>query len=152
MLQRNKEMSRQFLAYGTVGAVGTLLDVALFWLLVHACAPTAAAVTLAFFAATAAQFFANRQWSFRAFHRAASVQAPEYVFITLVNWLLALAIVEFATLRLHFSPLEAKALSIPPTAILGFLANRYFTFGAGIRETLRRRLREESVKRRGGVL
>lgn len=145
------ELPRQFLAYGVVGVAGTLLDVGLFWLLVRAGVSTPAAVTLAFFTATAAQFYANRQWSFRAFHRPASVQAPEYAIITLVNWLLALAIVEIGIAGLHLSPLLAKVLSIPPTALAGFVGNRYLTFGAGIRETLRRRSGDARSKRRGGV-
>ncbi len=145
------EIPRQFVAYGVVGVAGTLLDVGLFWLLVRAGVWTPVAVTLAFFIATAAQFFVNRRWSFRAFHRPASVQAPEYAIITLVNWLLALAIVEIGIAWLHLSPLQAKALSIPPTAIAGFLGNRYLTFGAGIPATFRRHAGRTRARRRGGV-
>jgi putative flippase GtrA len=145
------EIPRQFVAYGVVGVAGTLLDVGLFWILVRAGLWTPAAVTLAFFTATAVQFFFNRHWSFRAFHRPASVQASEYAIITLVNWLLALAIVEMGVAWLHLSPLLAKALSIPPTAIAGFVGNRYLTFGAGISETFRRRAERTRGKRKGGV-
>jgi putative flippase GtrA len=144
------ELPRQFVAYGIVGVAGTLVDVGVFWLLLRAGVWTPAAVTIAFFTATAMQFFFNRRWSFRAFHRPASVQAPEYAIITFINWLLAVAIVEIGVSKLHLSPLEAKVLSIPPTAIAGFVGNRYITFGAGIAETLRRARRARD-KRQGGV-
>lgn len=145
------ELPRQFAAYGVVGVAGTLLDVGLFWLLVRAGLWTPAAVTVAFFTATALQFFLNRHWSFRAFHRPASVQATDYVIITLINWLLALAIVEIGVAWLHCTPILAKALSIPPTAIAGFLGNRYLTFGSGIGATLRRHAGSVRARRRGGV-
>jgi putative flippase GtrA len=125
----SREFVRQVVAYGVVGAFGTFLDVGLFWTLVRLGAWIPLAVTLAFFGATAAQFGLNRQWSFRAYHRPAIVQAPVYAIVTLVNWLLALVLVEAGIRVLHLSPMAAKAFSIPPIALLGFFANRRLTFG-----------------------
>lgn len=130
------DVSRQFAAYAVVGVAGTLLDVGLFATFLRLGLRTPVAVTLAFFLATALQFFLNRQWSFRAFHRAAIVQAPVYAIVTIVNWLIALAIVEIGVATFHLDPLVAKAVSIPPTAIAGFLGNRYLTFGPGLRKTI----------------
>ena len=125
----SREFMRQIVAYGIVGVFGTLLDVGLFSALVRLGAWVPLAVTLAFFGATAAQFVLNRQWSFRAFHRPAIAQAPVYAIVTFVNWLLALVLVEAGIQALHLSPIGAKAFSILPTALLGFVANRYLTFG-----------------------
>lgn len=144
-------LQRQFVAYGVVGVAGTLIDVGLFWLLVRASVWTPAAVTLAFLTATAVQFFLNRHWSFRAFHRPAGIQAPEYAIVTIVTLLLTIAIVESAIAWVHVSPITAKALSIPPTAIVGFVANRHLTFGAGMRAALRRLALTIRSKGRGGV-
>jgi putative flippase GtrA len=124
----SRELVRQVVAYGIVGVFGTLLDLGLFSALVRLGAYIPLAVTLAFFGATAAQFALNRQWSFRAYHRPAIVQAPIYAIVTFVNWLLALALVEIGIRYLHLSPIAAKAVSIPPTALIGFVANRYLTF------------------------
>ena len=135
-LHVNSDVSRQFSAYAVVGVVGTLLDVGLFATFLRLGLSTWVAVTLAFFLATAMQFFFNRQWSFRAFHRPAIVQAPVYVILTIVNWLVALAIVEIGVATFHLDPLVAKAASIPPTAIAGFVGNRYLTFGPGLRKTI----------------
>lgn len=135
--RRYGDVPRQFVAYAVVGVVGTLLDVGLFWTFLRLGVWTALAVTLAFFLATAVQFFLNRQWSFRAVHRPAIVQAPVYVIVTIVNWLIALAIVEIGTATFHLAPLVAKAISIPPTALAGFVGNRYLTFGPGMRQTVR---------------
>ena len=128
-----RDISRQFTAYAIVGLAGTVLDLSLFACFVKLGVWTPLAVTAAFFVATAAQFVANRNWSFRALHRPAIAQAPVYAIVTFVNWLLAVAIVEAGVARLHLAPLIAKALSIPPTALLGFIANRYLTFGPGWR-------------------
>lgn len=130
---KRSDIPRQFTAYAIVGLGGTLLDLFLFWCLVKLAVWTSVAVTAAFFIATAAQFVANRNWSFRALHRPALAQAPVYAIVTFVNWLLALAIVETGVARFHLTPLAAKALSIPPVALAGFIANRYLTFGAGLR-------------------
>jgi putative flippase GtrA len=127
-----------------VGAGATALDFGLFWLLVRAHVLVALAVTIAYFLATAAQFFVNRHWTFQAFDRAAGSQARTYAVIVLVSWLVAVGCVEFGVRWLGLSPLLAKAVSIPPSAIVGFAGNRYLTFGPGIRATwrsLRDRLR-----------
>ena len=123
------ELPRQFARYAVVGAFGTLLDVLLFWALIQLHVWTAVAVTAAFFLATAAQFFLNRHWSFRSFHRSVIVQAKTYTLVTIANWIVALLFVEAGTNLFHLSPLVAKALSIPPSGVLGFIANRYLTFG-----------------------
>ncbi len=130
-------LTRQFTTYAAVGVIGTLIDLSLFWALLRLHVPTPAAVTLAYGLATALQFYLNRHWTFRAFDRAAVVQAGTYLVVTLVNWLVALLFVEAGTHVFHLTPLVAKALSIPPSAVVGFLGNRYLTFGAGLRATMR---------------
>jgi putative flippase GtrA len=130
-------LTRQFTAYVAVGVIGTAIDFGLFWVLLRLHVPPPAAVTLAYGLATALQFFLNRHWTFRAFDRAAVVQAGTYLAVTLVNWIVALVFVEAGTYVFHLTPLVAKALSIPPSAVVGFLGNRYLTFGAGVRGTMR---------------
>ncbi len=129
-------ISRQFAAYVVVGIIGTLIDFGLFWALLRLQVRPPAAVTLAYWLATAVQFYLNRHWTFRAFERAAAVQAGMYVAVTVINWLVALLFVEAGTHVFHLTPLLAKALSIPPSAVVGFAGNRYLTFGAGLRGTI----------------
>jgi putative flippase GtrA len=124
------ELPRQFVRYGLVGIVGTLLDFALLWALLHVRVWSPLAVTAAYGLATGVQFFLNRHWSFRATSGAVIPQAGTYAVITVINWLVALVFVEAGTSVFHLAPLVAKALSIPPSAVVGFLGNRYVTFGA----------------------
>jgi putative flippase GtrA len=121
---------RQFTLYAIVGVIGTLVDLALFWVLVRAGVSAAISVTVAYFVATAAQFFLNRQYSFQAFDRAVLHQMGLYAGVTIASWLVALVVVEAGISFFHLAPLAAKVLSIPPTAIVGFLGNRYLTFAA----------------------
>ena len=139
------------MAYAVVGIIGTVLDVVAFWALARLGVWIPLAVTLAFFGATAAQFVFNRRWSFRAYHRPAIVQAPVYAIVTFVNWLLALVLVEAGIGLLHLSPIAAKIFSIPPTALVGFVANRYLTFGIGVQATFERFANRVRTKDRGGV-
>lgn len=106
------------------------MDVALLWLLLRAGVWTPAAVTVAYVAATAAQFFANRHYTFRAADRPAALQGVAYALVCVANWLVALGCVEAAGAWFALSPMAAKALSIPPSAAVSFLGNRYFTFAS----------------------
>jgi putative flippase GtrA len=121
---------RQITLYAIVGVIGTLIDVGLFWALVSIGTWPALAVTVAYFLATAAQFYLNRQYSFASFDRAVLHQMGLYAVITVVTWLLTLGIVQAGISIVHLAPLVAKVISIPPVALLGFLANRYLTFAA----------------------
>lgn len=134
----SRELVRQVFFYGTVGVIGTSIDVGLLWVFLWLKLTPVVAVTLAYFTATAVQFFLNRHWSFRAFDRAAIHQFRAYVVVVLANWFVAVAFVEGGIHLFGLPPLVAKALSIPPSFAVGFLGNRYLTFGPGIRATYRR--------------
>jgi putative flippase GtrA len=130
-------LTRQLVAYVAIGALATGLDVALFWAFVHVHAAVAVAVTLAFFMATAVQFFLNRHLAFAAFDRPAASQARTYVLVVVASWLVALGVVEAGVRLFGFAPLVSKAISIPPSALVGFLGSRYLAFGPGVRAALR---------------
>ncbi|HTU81093.1 MAG TPA: GtrA family protein [Candidatus Acidoferrales bacterium] len=130
--------ARELGAYAVVGVIGTALDFGFFWALIRLGTWTAVAVTLAFGGATAVQFFLNRHWTFRSFDRPALHQARTYLVVIVANWLVALVVVESGTRLLHLPPLVAKAISIPPSALMGYAGNRFLTFGGGIRSTYRR--------------
>ncbi len=129
-------MFAQFSRFAIVGVLGTALDFGLLWLLLRVGAPLAFAVSAAYLAATAAQFVANRHYSFRNFDRAALAQARTYVAVSAINWGVAVGCVELGGAVFGMAPLLAKAFSIPPSVAVSFLGNRYFTFGKGIRATL----------------
>jgi putative flippase GtrA len=127
----------QFGRFVVVGVLGTALDFALLWLLLRAGVWQPAAVSVAYLSATAAQFVANRYYSFRSFDRAPLDQARTYAVVSAINWGVALAFVELGTAVFALPPLAAKAMSIPPSVAVSFYGNRHLTFGGGIRATVR---------------
>jgi putative flippase GtrA len=127
----------QFGRFAVVGVLGTALDFALLWALLRLGVWSPLAVSIAYLAATAAQFVANRYYSFRSFDRPAADQARTYAVVSAINWGVALAFVELGTSVFALPPLVAKALSIPPSVAVSFFGNRHLTFGRGIRATLR---------------
>jgi putative flippase GtrA len=131
----------QFGRFAVVGVLGTVLDFALLWALLRAGVWQPAAVSIAYLTATAAQFVANRYYSFRSFDRAPIDQARTYAVVSAINWGVALAFVELGTAVFALPPLAAKAISIPPSVAVSFFGNRHLTFGAGIRATVRDLLR-----------
>lgn len=129
-------MAAQFARFAVVGVLGTALDFALLWALLRGGLWTPLAVSIAYVAATAAQFVANRQYSFRAFDRPAADQVRTYAVVSTINWAVAVAFVQLGTAVFALPPLVAKAFSIPPSVAVGFFGNRHLTFGRGIRATL----------------
>jgi putative flippase GtrA len=71
----------QFGRFAVVGVLGTALDFALLWALLRTGLWQPAAVSIAYLTATAAQFVANRYYSFRAFDRAPIDQARTYAVV-----------------------------------------------------------------------
>ena len=130
-------MLAQFGRFVVVGVLGTALDFALFCLLLRAGVCQPAAVSVAYLGATAAQFVANRYYSFRSFDRPPLDQARTYAVVSAINWGVALAFVELGTAVFALPPLLAKAISIPPSVAVSFFGNRHLTFGGGIRATAR---------------
>jgi putative flippase GtrA len=127
----------QFGRFVVVGVLGTALDFALLWALLRVGMWSPLAVSIAYLAATVAQFVANRHYSFRSFDRPAGDQARTYAVVSAINWGVALAFVELGTSVFALPPLVAKAFSIPPSVAVSFFGNRHLTFGRGIRATLR---------------
>jgi putative flippase GtrA len=123
---------RLFLVYAAIGAFVFVLYVGLFQLLeVSHRVPLTLASTIAYFVATATHFTLNRYANFRRFDRAIHDQARTFVAIILGQWLVTLAIVNL--LAVHgVPPIVATIVAVVVNLPLGFIANRYLTFGIGI--------------------
>lgn len=129
---------RSFVGYVSVGVAGVAFYMVLLWIFVRVHVPAFAAFTASYVIAVAAQFLMNKYWNFRAFDRALHHQAGTYVVVTAVNYVIMIAVEEFAVGVLRVSPLLAYAISIPVNLPIGYLANRYLTFGPGIIGAMRR--------------
>lgn len=122
---------RQFATYLVIGGTVFCIDVTTFSVCVarHMFLPLAS--TTAFFTGTTTHFLLNRYANFRRFDRAIHDQARTFAFIIFVQWLITLALISALVAHGVF-PTLARIIAIAVNLPLGFVANRYLTFGVGI--------------------
>lgn len=121
-----------------MGVAGVALYTVLLWFFVRAGIPSFWAFTASYVLAVAAQFLMNRYWNFRAFDRAIHHQAATYLVVTALNYAIMIAVEEIGVQILHVGPVLAYIISIPVNLPVGYLANRFLTFGPGILAVFRR--------------
>src|SRR5579884_3296340 len=131
------ETRRTFALYVLIGALGVSFYVVALWALLHVGTPYFAAFTGAFILGVSAQFMMNRYFNFRAFQRTVHHQAGTYAVVTVLSYLTMMGVVSFAMRVFHFKPVLAYLLSVPINLPVGYLANRYLTFGDGILSAVR---------------
>jgi len=114
------------LRFATVGAITTLLDVALFSALVAAAAPPAPANLVSYSCGIAVSYLLNRSWTFRVRH--SNAQALKFCAATLTGLLISTALV--AALATLMPPTLAKILSVPAVFAWNYLTARLWVFRA----------------------
>jgi putative flippase GtrA len=138
---------RLFVVYIGIGFAGLAAYFAVLEALLRENVPLLAATACSFLVGVSFQFLLNRYVNFRAFDRAVTRQASTYVVVIGLNLLLTMLVVAVAVRALHMNPFLANLATIPITSPVAYLANRYLTFGPGIRARLRDwlRVRRESL-------
>ncbi len=129
---QDRHWSFQAFRYVVIGAVVFVVDVGLFQLFVARGLALAMAATVAYGSALWAHFLLNKFMNFRSHDRATHEQASTYLVVSLVCWLVTLAVITFATNVLRMPPLQAKLLAVVVNLPIGFISNRFLTFGPGI--------------------
>ncbi len=122
---------RQFAVYLLIGGTVLFIDLGtLRFCLAHGVV-LVLATTIAYFTGTTSHFLLNRYANFRRFERGIHDQARTFLAIIFFQWLVTLAVV---SLLVHYgSPvLPARLVAVALNLPVGFLANRYLTFGVGI--------------------
>ncbi len=122
----------QLLRYVCIGGAVFTIDVGLFQWFTISKLQTMVAATLAYSVAVAAHFTLNKFANFRAHDRAIHEQATTYFVVVIFGWLLTLAVISVGVGWLRWAPLPAKLLAVGVNLPVGFLGNRYLTFGPGI--------------------
>jgi putative flippase GtrA len=122
---------RQFARYLIIGATVFCVVVSTFALCISHRMLLPLASTTAYFTGTTTHFLLNRYANFRRFDRAIHDQARTFAIIIGVQWLLTLAIIS-TLVGFGVIPIAARVAAIALNLPLGFLANRYLTFGIGI--------------------
>ncbi len=127
----------QFVRYLIIGSTVFLIDVGSFQLLVREHALLIVAVVISYGLGISTHFALNRYWNFRMFERTMARQARTYLVIALAQLPVTIAIVEAGVHYAKLPPLDAKILAVLLNVPLSFLAHKYLTFGAGIRQTFK---------------
>jgi putative flippase GtrA len=112
------------LRFGTVGAITTLLDIALFATLTGGAIPPAPANLVSYSCGIVLSYALNRSWTFRVRHSHA--QALRFLAATLAGLLLSTALV--AALATILPPPVAKLLSVPLVFAWNYLTVRFWAF------------------------
>ena len=118
----------QLLRFGVVGAVGYVVNLAVFAV---ASGPLDSghrlAATLAFLVAVTNNFAWNRHWTFRAGAGHAGFQAARFLVVSVSAFLIALAILELLVTA-GLPELAAQAIAIVCATPVNFLGNRLWSF------------------------
>jgi len=126
---------RAFVAYVIIGVLTQIVDLVFFSVLAWHRVPVELASTFSISVATALHFTLNKYANFRNYDRHVGAQLRTYLALAAVSLCLQIAIVSVLTRFLHVSPLIAKVVTNGSNFPLNYLAHRYLTFGAGIRQS-----------------
>ncbi|HMD57100.1 MAG TPA: GtrA family protein [Solirubrobacteraceae bacterium] len=122
----------QLVRFGLVGAIGFVVNLAVYALFVHSVGVNYhIASVVAWFVAVVNNFLLNRHWTFDAGEGQASFQAIRFVLVSLValafSQLLLTVFVEVAGV----SKVPAQALAVAGSMPLNFLGNKLWSFRTG---------------------
>ncbi len=119
---------RQFVKFGLVGVVNTVIDMGVFVVLqrfLHV--PYLIANIFAFATAATNSYVLNRRWTFRStapdWHR----EMVQFFTVTIVGFLCNEGLLYLLVAHAHLPPVVAKILAVV-TVVWNFLANRLWTF------------------------
>jgi putative flippase GtrA len=119
----------QLLRFGTVGASGYAVNLAVFAALVHlADVDYRLAATGAFLVAVANNFLWNRLWTFGARDGHAGFQAARFLCVSLAAFGVNLALLAVLVDAAGLPKLEAQALAIAAATPLSFVGNKLWAF------------------------
>lgn len=120
------ELGRQFLRFGAIGVINTLIHLGVVLSLVEVCAMgPLMANGLAFVAANVFSFWANSRFTFRAI--TTWKRYSRFLLVSMAGLLLAVG-ASYVNGRLGFHYLWGVALSFVLLPVLSFAANRFWTW------------------------
>ena len=127
----DRSTRRHFTIYVAIGTFVLIVYLGLFQFLEAHHVALSLASTIAYAVATATHFSLNRYTNFRRFDRAIHDQARTFIAVIFGQWIITLVIVNLLVFR-GVSPTIASVVAVVVNFPLGFIANRYLTFGVGI--------------------
>ena len=122
--RRNWEQLAQFCA---VGAVGYLINLGVYALLLHESVHYLLAATLSFLVAVANNYWLNRHWTFRERKAGVAAQGMRFFLISVAS-LGANLLVLHVLIRLGLGKLVGQAIAIVLVTPLNFVGNKLWSF------------------------
>jgi putative flippase GtrA len=122
--RRNWEQLAQFCL---VGAVGYLINLGVYALLLHEGLHYLLAATLSFFVAVANNYWLNRHWTFRDRKAGVAAQGMRFLLISLAS-LGANLLMLHVLIRLGLGKLVGQAIAIVLVTPLNFIGNKLWSF------------------------
>jgi putative flippase GtrA len=121
--------TRHAVKYGMVGVLNVAIDFLLYALLVSLGVWYVGAKALSLTVATINGYTWNRTWTFRA-GRHRRVILSKYVAVQAGCYVLNVAVLAVLVEGIGLGAVTAQAIAVPFIAVLSFLAQRLWTFGA----------------------
>lgn len=119
----------QFVKFSLVGASNTLVDFAVFSLLIYGLNfHYIGANTLSFTTATTWSYLMNRRWTFRGHGGKVHVQYVKFIMVSAVGLGLTTVLLYLFIERLHLAKIVAKAIAVLIVLCWNFPINRIWTF------------------------
>lgn len=119
--------SRKFLRFTLNGGLVFCVDFLALWGLQWLMPPWLA-VSLAYVTAVTVHFLLSRNWVFQSRHRALCRQLVPYVFCVGLCWLCTISCFSLGLHMITSNIYLAKALSLPPSTLLGYFLMRRLVF------------------------
>lgn len=117
--------------FALVGASGYVVNLVVFTLGVHALdLDFRVAAVLAFLVAVTNNFLLNRRWTFAARGGHAGFQAARFLVVSLVGFVVSLAVLTVLVDATDLPRVAAQAIAIATATPLGFLGNKLWSFRA----------------------
>ena len=121
----------QLVRFGTVGASGYVINLAVFAATLHGAGlDKGIAATAAFIVALTNNFVWNRLWTFRASEVHAGFQAARFCVVSCAAFLFNLVVLYTLVDGLGLAALPAQAIAIASATPLNFIGNKLWSFKA----------------------
>lgn len=121
---------RQPLIFVVVGAVVTLIDLGLTYLVILVTSTRVFSVSVGFFGGLLSSYLLHAKISFSASLSPVS-QLPRFAVLVGVNYLITLGVVLVATDFLHQTIMVGKVLSLPVVALVSYFVSKHWVYAAG---------------------
>jgi putative flippase GtrA len=121
----------QLVRFGLVGAVGFVVNLAVYALFVHGIGVDYhLAAVVAWLVAVANNFVLNRHWTFDARDGIAHRQAVRFLTVSAVAFGVSLLLLTLFVAGLGVAKVPAQAMAVAGATPLNFLGNKLWSFGA----------------------